>query len=84
MVVFGLAAHTVSVVHPVNPAVGQVVQRQAVFQPLGPMPRRGDNLRLDLDRVSGRQPKFLSVQANKKGKLVVNIGHVVRYQDWML
>src|ERR1700722_2274208 len=58
MVVFGLPAHAVGVVHPVNASPGQIVQRQAIFDAVRPVLRAGDDPGFELDHIAAAESEF--------------------------
>jgi hypothetical protein len=83
VVIFGLPAHAVGVVHPVNSLPGQVVQRQTVFDAVRPVLRAGDDPGLDLHHEAAAEPEFQTVQTEQKIEFVIRLPHIALYQDWM-
>jgi hypothetical protein len=65
----------VGIVDPINPPAGVIMQRQAVFDSVRPVPRCRDFPRLDFHRVSRRKLKFQTVQAEKERQIMIGIGH---------
>lgn len=73
MIVFRPAADAVSVVHPVNPSLRKVVQRQTIFYPLRPMLRGGDDPGFDFDHASADQPELGAAQAEQELQFMVGV-----------
>ena len=84
MVVFCLATDGVSVIHPVNPLPGKVVQRQAVFDALRAVPCGRNCVGLDFDHIAADQLELGTVQTEQKIQFVICLHRITSYQDWML
>jgi hypothetical protein len=78
-----LAFHAMGIVHSKNPAVGRIVQGEAVFHALRPIFGCLSLPRLDFDRVAARHLEHMPVQAEEKDQFVIYLTHTSLYQDWM-
>lgn len=64
------------IVEPVNPPAGAfVVQREAVFELVGPCFRLGDTPRIDLHPIAGRKLKLQTVKAKQQLGFVIDFCH---------